>query len=318
MAYLGEGESLTQLFTASPDPTARTQAIELSASFGLPLDWFVKSIAQTSDEDVCRSAILALGQYSREAFKSGQLEILRTEVSRAFARFPREPGVTAAFLWLDRRMNFDPHYSNRPDDAVGNISFFAAASFCRWLSEREGIEEDQMCFPTLDQINPDMTLPADYLQRSGYRLPTESEWELACRSGTTISWSFGLDAEHFRAYANGINNPANHTWRFATGKPNDFGLFDMHGNVREWCVNVYAIDPQQRQFSSTMLQVSAEPRRVLRGGSFNDVAVSARSASLTAEPPEIRSANVGMRLVRTLPAADEPEPNAWGGNLNAH
>src|SRR5438094_7675754 len=92
-----------------------------------------------------------------------------------------------------------------------------------------------MCYPPIDQIKKGMTLPADYLQRSGYRLPTEAEWEYACRAGAVTSRYYGESEELLGKYAWYGSNSAGHTWPVGMLKPNDLGLFDMHGNVYTWC-----------------------------------------------------------------------------------
>ena len=80
-----------------------------------------------------------------------------------------------------------------------------------------------------------MTIPADALKRTGYRLPAEAEWEYACRAGTITSRYHGPSVRLLKAYARYAANGGEHAWPGGSLLPNDLGLFDMLGNVFEWC-----------------------------------------------------------------------------------
>ena len=98
----------------------------------------------------------------------------------------------------------------------------------------------------------EMSIPADFLQRTGYRLPTEAEWEYACRAGTVTSRYYGNSTELLDAYAWYQANSKVHAWTCGSLLPNDLGLFDMLGNVNEWCQDrVGAYRRQEREWSMT-------------------------------------------------------------------
>ena len=108
--------------------------------------------------------------------------------------------------------------------------------YCRWLSDRERVPQDQMCYPPIDAIvEGDATLSEERRMRTGYRLPTEDEWELAARAGSTTRWFFGDAEEHLRHFAWCAVNSGDGTRRVGMLRPNPLGLFDILGNTSEWC-----------------------------------------------------------------------------------
>ena len=129
----------------------------------------------------------------------------------------------------------------------------------------------------------------------GYRLPTESEWEYACRAGTTTAYSFGdkITPKDANYYDSNIGKPV----AVGSYKPNAFGLYDMHGNALEWCEDWYGDYPAG---AVTDPKGPAKGKyRVLRGGSFNDGESKARSSFRPDFTPTNRCFNVGFRLART-------------------
>lgn len=225
------------------------------------------------------------------------------EVTRAqFQEFLR---ACPEIEYLDQRLN------SGPDSPQGRINFYDAARYCRWLSEAEDIAEDQMCFPPIHEIKNGMTLPQDYLDRTGYRIPTQAEWEYACRAGTTTSRSFGASVELLHKY--GWNNWSNRPFRAISGaqpvgqlKPNAAGIFDMHGNVVEWSLEkIVHDDVGTGILKHEILDHQGEPtvndldRRILRGGHWANTESAARSANISWDTVEGRYPGHGLRIVRT-------------------
>ena len=131
--------------------------------------------------------------------------------------------------------------------------------FCRKLSEKEGLE---------------------------YRLPTEAEWEYACRAGTTTVYSFGDDVSELARYGWFSSNSGRTTHPVGGKRPNAWGLYDMHGNVFEWCQDWYGDYPSGSVTDPT--GPASGDSRVLRGGSFGLRASDVRSAFRLAYQPDFR------------------------------
>ncbi|HTU20897.1 MAG TPA: protein kinase [Gemmataceae bacterium] len=147
----------------------------------------------------------------------------------------------AQFLAFRAKHPVDPSVAPTPDCPVSQVSWYDAVEYCNYLSERNGIEKDQWCYErTKDGL---WEFVPDYRKRTGYRLPTEDEWIRACQAGAQTLFGFGeADEELVSQYAwwlrNGHANGVARCFPAASLKPNDWGLFDMHGNVQEWCQEV--------------------------------------------------------------------------------
>ena len=128
-----------------------------------------------------------------------------------------------------------------------------------------------------------------FCQSSGLRLATESEWEYACRAGTTGAYAGDLASMAWFG-----DNSGDSTHPVKQRKPNAWGLYDMHGNVWEWCEDGYAQSASSTQQAST----GNTGERVLRGGGFGNKASFSRSASRFNNDPELPSRNFGFRVAR--------------------
>jgi formylglycine-generating enzyme required for sulfatase activity len=149
-----------------------------------------------------------------------------------------------------------------------------------------------------------MTIPSDVLQRSGYRLPTEAEWEYACRSGTVTSYYFGLSSELLEKYAWYQANSQEHAWSCGSLLPNDLGLFDMPGNEWEWVQDrMGRAMPEKRGLLSDIINISEhvsdKKPRLLRGGTFLYLPAFVRSANRFWGAPADRVSDNGFRPSRT-------------------
>jgi len=178
---------------------------------------------------------------------------------------------------------------------VEEVSWYDAVNYCNRLSQKEGLAPAY----TVNGANVTWNQNAD-----GYRLPTEAEWEYACRAGTTTPFSTGNNITTRQANYDG-NNPYNNnakgeyrgkTTPVGSFEPNSWGLYDMHGNVMEWCWDWYGDYSGGAQTDPK--GASSGTHRVERGGSWLSHAKNLRSARRDYYTPSYRIVNLGFRLVR--------------------
>jgi formylglycine-generating enzyme required for sulfatase activity len=187
---------------------------------------------------------------------------------------------------------------------IGGVTWFEAAAYCNWLSKQEGIPPEQWCYET----NPKgvvTKLKENYLSLTGYRLPTEAEMEYATRAGAVTSRYYGDSEELLGKYGWFVRNSDNRTWPVGSKKPNDLGLFDMHGSIWCWCQDAFE---SYHQGTGKTLEdeeqdtvINPQVYRVIRGGSFSAAATTLRSARRSSHLPANRFTVVGFRVARTFP-----------------
>ena len=140
-------------------------------------------------------------------------------------------------------------------------------------------------------------------QKTGqkYRLPSEAEWEYAARAGATTDWSFGNHESKLYDYAWYRANSASKTQAVGKKLPNAFGLYDMHGNVLEWTQDCWHDNYAGATIDGSAWTTGCSGNvQVLRGGSWNGIPASLRSANRGRFSPRGRDNSIGFRLARTL------------------
>jgi formylglycine-generating enzyme required for sulfatase activity len=172
-------------------------------------------------------------------------------------------------------MGKNPSQFKRPQNPVEKVSWAEAVEFCGKLS----------------------AMPAEKTSGYVYRLPTEAEWEYACRSGTTTAYGFGDDASRLGDYGWFEGNSDSSTHPVGEKKPNAWGLYDMHGNVWEWCQDWYGDYPSGSATDPT--GATSGSIRAFRGGGWLFFARGCRSAYRIWCTPEYRSYGLGFRVLRS-------------------
>lgn len=178
----------------------------------------------------------------------------------------------------------ESRFQDSPRLPVDGVTWFDAVMFCNKLSELDGCNASYRISDVEKEGRSIVSADVELIPgTAGYRLPTEAEWEYACRGGSKTAYSFGASPQLLGDYGWYKNNSDLRTHRVGEKKPNAWGLCDMHGNVWEWCEDWYELYP------STSVTDPSGPEsgsyRVFRGGSFNFQAALSRSALRDRFPP---------------------------------
>ena len=185
----------------------------------------------------------------------------------------------------------DKKVSPKEDCPVQQVCWFEALAFCNWVSHCEGLTPCYSFSLTERGWKPGLNP-----QASGYRLPTEAQWEYACRSVSQMQYPFGDDERLLPEYGYYYSNSKRGTSSAGRQLPNGWGLFDMHGNVWEWCQDGYAEDYYAKSPASDPPGPSEDGPRVSRGGSWDSFAAGCRASVRGRDEPNNWNGFLGLRL----------------------
>jgi formylglycine-generating enzyme required for sulfatase activity len=258
-----------------------------------------------------------MGTLPTEAYSPKDATQQTRIIDRTFALAAHEVTVRQ---WLDFQKSAQPNLTNShrfrnsadwaPDSPMVNITWCEAVQYCNWLNEQEGIPQSQWCYVP-DPVHgyaPGMQTKPEFWKLTGYRLPTGSEWEFACRGGSTAIRSYGTDDSLLGKYAWYQVNSNDQTAGVGLLKPNRYGFFDMNGNAAEWVFDVFNEYPYNAAESVDhpgRHPVLTTEHRTLRGGGYYDLPKYVTSTIRFSFDPTHSLAVTGLRIARTL--SDSPK-----------
>ncbi len=269
---------VTQVSTtvATPVPAIKDNFTETSADVGLEMIWltggqFVMGNSANPD-DLARqygiSAVSLADEVPAGNVELGGFWISKTEVTLAqykkFVDLVPDESVKKSGPWSISTAAVSD------DMPVTYVNWQHAYAFCMWLSNQTG---------------------------KTYRLPTEAQWEYACRAGTTTQFHHGDLFSGLGDFAWMSENSAATIHPVALKKPNAFGLFDMHGNVWEWCRDYYNDTYYRSRDPREPMNATESPFRVVRGGAFNMDPQECRSSIRSRQTPDTATESIGFRVV---------------------
>ena len=279
-------ESLTQELASKEIPTDRT--------------WLISRTGHTMA--IIRGPVEAhigspLDEPNRDA--SDEAPVTR-KINRSFAMGTKE-------VTFEQFLKFDPGFPHKKNAytpslncPVVALTWHKAAHYCLWLSKEEGIPEDQWCY---QEVSPHEFEPVDeYLSRTGFRLPTEAEWEYACRAGTNNSYYWGNSRTVANRYSWNLDNSKGLNWPVAMLCPNRYGMFDMLGNVAEWTQDPYVEETlDTNEDIGKTWNYEHDIKRTERGGAGSESVAYQRTANRRpVKSYSSTSFQRGFRVAKTL------------------
>jgi hypothetical protein len=290
LLHLGAAAPVWPLLRRREDARLRTHLIHLLRPLGVELDVLVKRLEEERDTSARRALLLGVGELDGGKLPAARREELAKRWLALYRADP-DPGVHSALGWLLERWGrgADVRRADRELRSKG------PARGRGWYVNGQA--------QTLAVVRG----PVEFrMSRTGYRLPTEAEWEYACRAGSTTSRFYGAGLALLDHYGWHTQNAQDRTWPVGRLKPNNLGLFDVYGNALEWCQDATGLYPLARPGRAVEDReqagrvVEAKWPRVARGAAFDFLGTYLRSARRHWYTPGNHQNSNGLRVARTV------------------
>ena len=290
--------------------------------FPLPPDreWFELKVAdETLHFVVIPAQTFRSGSPFDEGLRAANEELHTVKLSRPFALLEQEVSMGSWLTFLDETQSGRTKWEARDKRDIKyresnypayHVKWDEAVEFCNWLTLKAGLSKADQCYEEVAAADAAPGGKTDekkqrtwkfFPTRSGFRLPTEAEWEAACRCGTETTYGFGSDPGLLPYFGVFLESSRRQPEPCRSRRPNLRGLFDMHGNVWEWCQD------KKQNYAASLAELVCDPlgsdtgtTHAYRGGSYDNYARHGRAACRIFDQPDYSFDFVGFRIACTL------------------
>jgi formylglycine-generating enzyme required for sulfatase activity len=314
-------EKWPQADASAPKDVAADAAVNLP-EYPLPggREWFEMRVAEEALHFVVfKPQEFLAGSPASEPMRAPYEELHKVKLTRPFALLEQEVSMASwnKFLddprrertqvdrakWEERDKRLEKYRG--PNFPAYQVKWDEAVEFCRWLTLKAGMTAADQCYEEVAATDAQRAWNF-HPERRGFRLPTESEWEGACRGGTDTAYSFGSDPGLLPYFGVFLENTRRQPEPCRSKRPNPRGLFDMHGNVWNWCHDKKQSYAVNSDFTDPLGEKSGTTH-AYRGGSYDNFARHSRCACRIFDQSDFAFDYVGFRVACTLAKPEDAE-----------